>query len=85
MRKDGQELPLNICTDAPDYDIDATMRLINSFILAEVPDDANAPMDSIFVDMDCLGFDPPNRPLLFHRTGHKNHFHVRIRDPDGIN
>lgn len=85
LRKDGVQGPLDICDpmQKPNYDTVATLTLINSFLLARRarPEDANAPIDSIFVDLNCLGLEPSS--TMFHKPGHQNHFHVRIRDPDG--
>jgi hypothetical protein len=82
-RKDGVQGPLNICENRANYDTVATQTLINSVLLAQQarPADANAPIDSIFLDLDCLGIIPTS--IMFHRAGHQDHFHVRIRDPDG--
>lgn len=86
VRSDDQELPLNICEQDAPYDPAQTSALISSFLAAEHPDDANARMDSVFVDLDCLNIPDTTttgRRWAFHSDGHQNHFHVRIRDPDG--
>ncbi|SRR6266487_470041 len=86
LRKDHLEGPLNICTEAANYDTVATIQLLNSFLDAEMPTDANAHIEAIFVDMDCVGIPAKTvtgRTLLFHDPNHQDHFHVRIQDPDG--
>lgn len=86
VRKDSLEGPLDICRDAPNYDTVATSWLIQSFLDAEIARNANARIDSIFVDLPCWGLPDTTTAgerFIFHSDGHKNHFHVRIRDPDG--
>lgn len=85
LRKDGLEGPLNICRDPANYDTVATAQLMNSFLFVEAAE-ANAQIDSIFVDLNCVGLrhtTDTGRRVLFHKDGHENHFHVRIVDPDG--
>ncbi|HYU10086.1 MAG TPA: penicillin-insensitive murein endopeptidase [Gemmatimonadales bacterium] len=86
VRKDGFAGPLDICQDPANYDTVATSWLIQSFLDAEIQSNANARIDSIFVDMPCWGLPDTTtdgEQFIFHSDGHKNHFHVRIRDPDG--
>lgn len=86
VRNDGGEGPINICIDSTLYDPAQTSVLISSFLRAEQGDDANARIDSVFVDLNCLRFPDTTtsgRKWAFHKNGHQNHFHVRIRDPDG--
>lgn len=78
----GAQGPLNICTEKADYDTAATITLLNSFAFAMQSTDANASIDSIFVDATCLGA-AQLASYVFHKAGHQDHFHVRIRDPDG--
>lgn len=88
LRADHLEGLLNICEQPDDYDNFATAELISSFLGAEHRDDANTIIDSIFVDMNCVLISDTTRQgrrILFHRGGHQDHFHVRIRDPDGPN
>ena len=86
VRNDGGVGPFNICSDSTLYDPAETSVLISSFLHAELSDDANARIDSVFVDLNCLRFPDTTtsgRRWAFHKDGHQNHFHVRIRDPDG--
>ena len=88
VRSDGEELPLNICTDPDLYDRAETIALINSFLEDLRPTGAgpNARIDSIFVDLDCSNLPTTTSTgdtVVFDKAGHQNHFHVRIRDPDG--
>lgn len=86
MRKDSLEGPLNICVSKANYDTAATAWLIESLLIAESRRNANARIDSIFVDLDCWGLPRTTTSgdtLIFHVNGHQDHFHVRIRDPDG--
>lgn len=86
VKVQGQEGPFDICRDSTLYDPAQTAVLINSFLAAEDADDANAFVDSIFVDLNCwrLGTTTTSgRRLIYDAVGHRNHFHVRIRDPDG--
>jgi hypothetical protein len=43
-------------------------------------------VEVILADTTCLGFvNDPDDPYIQHDTTHRDHFHVRIRDPDGPN
>ncbi len=75
VRNDGQEIGLNIAgSDSIYYDVDATVDLMNFLI-----DNANVTI--IYVDTVHAGIvvsDP-----IRHLSGHQDHFHVLILDPDG--
>ncbi len=86
VRKDSLEGSLDICEQAANYDTTATAWLIESLLTAESRSNANARIDSIFVDLDCWGLPDTTtagEKFIFHVAGHRNHFHVRIVDPDG--
>ena len=77
VRNDGKEDPLNLnSVDSIYYDEDATIRLVHHLI-------AYGNADSIYVDtlhtnLNHLGFS-----FIAHKSGHSDHFHTRIEDPDG--
>lgn len=76
VRKDNQEAGLDIAgADSAQYDTTATCALITYLL-------ANADVDSIFIDTIHAGLI---YPLFRHASGHSDHFHVRILDPDGTN
>ena len=63
-----------------------TAVLINSLLAAEDKLEANVTIDKIFVDLACWTLPTKTstgREIIFNAAGHKNHFHVRLVDPDG--
>lgn len=75
VRNDGNEIGLNIASsDSIYYDVDATVALMN-FLL----DNANVTI--IYVDTVHAGI-VVSGPIR-HLSGHQDHFHVQILDPDG--
>ncbi len=83
LRFNGEQA-LNICTQQDLYDVNATVRLLNAIGI----DNGNgvngdAYVEFVFVDTACVGFQRPLPDWIRYAPGHQNHFHVRIRDPDG--
>src|SRR6266550_4408244 len=89
LRKNGAEGPLDICdpNQAGAYDTTATLNLFAAIVVENGDStDGKAWVDMILADTTCLGFvNAPNDPYIVHDTSHRDHFHVRIRDPDGPN
>jgi len=87
--KDGYEGPLDIClqNQAGQYDTTATLRLFETIVVLNGDSRNGKPWVSlILADTTCLGFvNAPDDPYIVHDADHRNHFHVRIRDPDGPN
>jgi len=86
IRKDRSEtLGLNICTDGAQYDTTATLGLFNTIVVLNGDGRNGMPwVEYIFVDTACVGIVAhPDDPYIRYEDGHQDHFHVRIRDPDG--
>lgn len=78
LRNDAQEIPLDISTaDSIYYDPQITANLMNLLI-----ETSGNTVTHIFVDTNYAHL---TGSLLVHDTGHRNHFHIRIQDPDGTN
>ncbi|MGH7698976.1 MAG: hypothetical protein ACREMJ_00425 [Gemmatimonadales bacterium] len=75
LRLDGQEAPLDVSVSPAAFDLDGTIDLFNCL-------DRNEQIDRIFIDTVYVKIDGPG---ITHDSGHRNHFHVRIVDPDGPN
>ena len=86
VRNDDFEQPLDICTDPPSpnnkYDLAETKVLIDFFLRLGNGEDGKPRIVEIYIDKNASGHD---HPLFIDASGHCNHFHVRIADPDGIN
>lgn len=80
IRTDGQQLPLDISTQSSLYDVEATVNLMN-FLIQE----SSITVTDIFVDTNYAQIVNQTGNILQHASGHTNHFHVRIQDPDGLN
>jgi hypothetical protein len=80
LRLNGDTIPLNLASpDSVFYDLDATVDLGSCFMAA-----GNIQyifIDTIYAHISRRGFES----IVVHDTSHRNHFHVRIRDPDGPN
>ena len=76
-RNDGFEIGLNLAdsTQWQYFDEDATKALFRYLM-------TNANMDSIFVDTVHISLGDLG-DFIVHKSGHSDHFHVRIVDPDG--
>ena len=86
IRKDRSETDtLNICTQAELYDTAATISLWNTIIFRNGDGRNGRPLvEAIFADTACVGIiDDEGYHYITHVDDHQNHFHVRIRDPDG--
>ncbi len=73
MRTDGARSGINIALCPDDYDNGKTQDLIDYL-------EANANINVIYVDMDHAFL---SGRYLEHMSGHSDHIHVRIVDPDG--
>lgn len=74
IRKDGENLPLDIASNPSAYDRASSRALIEDFV-------DNCDVQLIFVDLDNVGFDvdhPDGNSALYDARGHSNHFHVRL-------
>lgn len=72
VRKDRDNVPLDLRFQADEYDAQATKVVFEAFFLL-------CPVEVIFVDIDRLGFALSGREgQLVHVNGHSNHFHVRV-------
>lgn len=80
IRTDGQQLALDIAENPQLYDAQATVDLMN-FLIQE----GDYIVTHIFVDTNYARIGNKSGNVLHHLTGHTNHFHVRIQDPDGTN
>jgi len=78
VRKDDEELPLNIHSNPANYDNIATMHLINRL-------GWNSKMALIIISPDCRidFYDSSNIVFDSIDRKHDDHFHYRIVDPDG--
>ena len=89
VRKNGAEGALDICDPNQNaaYDTSATLKLFAAIVVENGDStDGKAWVDMILADTTCLGFvNDPKDPYIVHDSGHRDHFHVRIRDPDGPN
>lgn len=75
VRNDGQDLPLNLAgPDSIHYDGVATVTLMNDYL------DEYGDITLIILDTLYSGITGPD---VHHDTSHRDHFHVRIEDPDG--
>lgn len=77
VRNDGFEIGLNLAdsTQWQYFDEDATKALFRYLM-------TNANVDSIFVDTVHTSLGDLG-DFIVHKSGHSDHFHVRIVDPDG--
>lgn len=81
MRNDGQEGPLDLSipSQALLYDTSATSELMSCFLQTRQ-------VVRLYYDANRTGLTPPpGDTTMRHLSGHANHFHVSIRDPDGAN
>jgi hypothetical protein len=74
VRSDGIEGALNIAQPDAPYSAEATRTLIDYAIRSGC-------VDFTYYDMDNAGFCYPG--ITFHQSGHSDHVHLRIVDPDG--
>ena len=76
IRNDGEELPLDIRDDSSHYYRIATGMLINFLF-------SNCDQEQIIVSSRC-GLLIEDVDVKYDSSGvHDNHFHLRIKDPDG--
>ena len=89
LGKGGYEGPLNIClpNQPAVYDTAATLDLFDTIVFFNGDGQDGRPfVEVILADTTCLGFvNDPDDAYIQHDTTHRDHFHVRIRDPDGPN
>ncbi len=80
LRLSGQETPLDLTTsDSTDYDGYSTVDLTRCFVRV-----ARNRVVAIFVDtVYAKVSNEPGSTIVVHDVNHRNHFHVRILDPDG--
>ncbi len=80
LRLDRDTVPLDLeGPDSSQYDWYATLDLIGCILAA-------GNVESIFVDTAYARVrNFPGESVIVHDPSHRNHFHVRIRDPDGTN
>ena len=85
--RDGIYDTLNICTQGSLYDTLATLRLLETIVVENGDGREGRPfVELVFADTTCLGIaNDPRDPFIKHDADHRNHFHVRILDPDGPN
>lgn len=78
LRLDGDSVPLDLeGPDSSQYDVDATLDLMGCIL-----DAGN--VEWIFVDTAYARVrNRPGGSVIVHDPSHRNHFHVRIQDPDG--
>jgi hypothetical protein len=81
LRISDAQTPLDLRTaDSLDYDLYSTVDLMRCFVRV-----ARDRVIAIFVDTVLAKIqNEPGQTVVIHDTGHYNHFHVRIIDPDGI-
>ena len=81
IRKDRAEAPLDVSTDPDDFDQETTAFLM-SRLLYSSGDTTNT---IFFIDTNYVHITDTIGNRIRHDSGHRNHFHMRIPDPDGTN
>lgn len=80
LRQNGDQTPLDLAgPDSIFYDNDATLDLLYCFLLSGPVQ--RILIDTVYAKVSRGGYED----IIVHHTGHRNHFHVRITDPDGTN
>jgi len=83
IRTDEEEKPLDLSTSDSIYFDQEKTALLMSALLYLWGDTTNT---IFFIDTNYVKiYDPSNLNRVRHESGHANHFHMRIPDPDGTN
>lgn len=85
VRTDRSEAPFNFDEDPiEDYDYQATLKLFEALYYGDGMTANN--IDFFVVDSRAGNLEPANQVWeVKELSGHQNHIHVRIKDPDGTN